>query len=146
MNANRLLWSHATLKLPHIFILLRLSENKQVLVVDEQKVSVRLALPALSGAFHFPLDFDDILTKDETDLQKSFHHSESNRNIVLMAAGVTDKDGTVAPWFEHSVALFCNLCHGVQIFGQRSHSRKVSVHRFAFGVGDDVGIRRVRRN
>lgn len=109
---------HAVSQLVHIFARLWFAKDEKVLVVNEQKISVRLALPALAGAFHFPLHFDDILAQDETDLQEAFHHSERNRNIVLVAAGVANKDGTMTSWLEHTVTFLCDFCHGIQILVQ----------------------------
>lgn len=108
----------AVSQLAHIFARFWFAKDEKVLVVNEQKVSVRLALPALTGALHFPLHLDDILAQDETDLQEAFHHSERNRNIVLVAAGVADKDGTMAPWLKHTVTFPCDFCHGIQILVQ----------------------------
>jgi len=68
MMRNKRFHLHAALKLSHILVTLGFAKDKQVLVVDEQEITLGLTLPSLTGAFHLPLHLDDIFPKDEANL------------------------------------------------------------------------------
>ena len=68
MMRNKRLHLHAALKLSHILVTFGFAEDKQVLVVDEQEITLGLTLPSLASAFHLPLHLDDIFPQDEANL------------------------------------------------------------------------------
>jgi len=68
MMRNKRLHLHAVLKLTHIFVTFGFAEDEQVLVVDEEEISFSLTLPSFTGAFHLPLNLNDIFPQDEANL------------------------------------------------------------------------------
>jgi hypothetical protein len=83
--------------LADFLILPRFSEDVKVLVGYKQKVV--LAPPPLSRRLHLPLQFYDIFTKDETDIQEGLQNPWSNWDEVLVPPGVAYEDGAVLAGF-----------------------------------------------